>query len=104
MINSISELSGASTGVAIYFTSPDCSVCAGLKPKIREMIKSDFPGLNYHEIDVSGYPALAAEAMVYSAPTIIVWFEGKEYIRESRLISVPQLEERIRKYYEMLFE
>jgi len=40
---------------------------------------------------------------VYSTPTILVYFEGKEYIRESKYISIQQLEDKIRRYYDMIF-
>ena len=88
----------------IYFFSPGCVACNSLRPKVEEMANTIFPEMTYLSIDASLFPALTSEAGVYAAPTIVVYFEGKEYIRESKYISVEQLKAKISRYYEMIFQ
>ena len=90
-------------GIVIYFYNNTCSSCKVLRPKVRNMINESFPGIEFKEINVEEYPEITAGASVYSAPTIVVYFEGKETLRESRYISVSHLEEKIERYYSMLF-
>lgn len=90
-------------GVIIYFYNNACSSCRVLRPKVRDMINKSFPGIEFQEINVEEYPEIPASASVYTAPTIVVYFEGKETLRESRYISVSHLEEKIERYYNMLF-
>jgi len=91
------------TALIVYFFSPGCVACNSLHPKIEDMTNIHFPKMKLVSIDASINPALTSEAGVYSAPTILVFFEGKEYIRESKYISVKQLEEKIGRYYDMIF-
>lgn len=90
-------------GIVIYFYNTTCSSCKVLRPKVRDMINQSFPGIEFREINVEEYPEITASASVYTAPVIIVYFEGKETLRESRYISLTQLEEKIKRYYSMLF-
>ncbi|HAA63947.1 MAG TPA: thioredoxin, partial [Thermoanaerobacter sp.] len=41
---------------------------------------------------------------VFTVPTVIVYVDGKEAIREARFISMDTLEEKISKYYSLFFE
>lgn len=67
------------------------------------MVAGKFPKMELLSIDASSSPALTAEAGVYAAPTILVFFEGREYLRESKYVSVDQLEGKISRYYDMIF-
>lgn len=102
-MNKLNEYISSGEGVMLYFFSNSCQACLSLRPKIREMAETEFPAMKYIEIDAQANPAVTAEASVFTAPVIIVWFEGREYIRESRYISVGQLQEKIKRYYEMVF-
>ncbi len=90
-------------GVVVYFYNTSCSSCEVLRPKIRAMVNKSFPEIKFEEINAQEYPGITAEAAVYASPTIVVYFEEKESIRESRYISVQQLEDKIERYYNMLF-
>lgn len=67
------------------------------------MAESEFPELKYHEIDAEANPIITAEASVFTAPVIILFIEGKEYLRDGKYLSVTQLKEKIRRYYDMAF-
>ncbi|TFH38615.1 MAG: thioredoxin [Bacteroidia bacterium] len=102
-MKTLKEISGSNMAVMIYFYSPGCSACKILRPKVREMVSDNFPGIAFHEVNAAEHPMITAEASVFASPAILVFFEGKEYLRESKYISVDQLKNKISRYYDLLF-
>lgn len=90
--------------VAIYFTSPECNVCKVLKPKVRELVEQKFPEMVLYFINIAEDPKTAAEFQVFTVPVILIYFEGREYIRKVRNISLIELEKEITRPYGLLFE
>jgi thioredoxin-like negative regulator of GroEL len=89
--------------VILYLTSPECNVCKVLKPKVREMVDEKFPDMSLHFIDISQYPKIAADLQVFTVPVILVYFEGREFFRKVRNISLIELEKEISRPYDLLF-
>ncbi len=85
----------------VYFSNQNCSVCHALKPKIEAMITQHFPGMRFLDIDCRAEPARAAQHTVFTVPTVIVYFDNREYIRKSRNFGVVQLQSEIEKLYAM---
>lgn len=88
--------------VAIYFSGKDCGVCSVLQPKIIDMIESKFPKMQLYSIDASINKEIAAHFGVFSVPTLLVFFDSKEFIRKSRNMSLGQLEDEIQRPYSMI--
>jgi len=86
-----------------YFSTEACNVCKVLKPKVAELIKKEFPKIKLVYIPSDKLPEVAAQNQVFAAPTILVFFDGKEYIRKSRNIGIGELEQEIRRPYSMIF-
>lgn len=99
----LKEMIKTNGALMVYFHNPGCVACNSLRPKVEAMTSGKFPQIKLISVDASVSPSATAEAGVYSAPTILVFFDGKEYIRESKYISVDQLEEKISRYYDMVF-
>jgi thioredoxin 1 len=89
--------------VMLYFYNDNCAPCKVLRPKVQEMVESDFPNLEFRLINTEHQLALAAQLGVFAAPTILCFFEGKEYIRESKNISISELHDKIERIYNMIF-
>ncbi|MDQ1769587.1 thioredoxin [Labilibaculum sp. A4] len=87
----------------IYFSAPSCGVCEVLSPKLRYMMKEQFPNLKAFHVDNSLQPEIAAQLGLYTNPSLLVYLDGKEVLRKSRSIGVSQVEEEIRRTYELLF-
>lgn len=87
-----------------YFSTDDCNVCKVLKPKVAELIKGEFPNIKLVYIKSDKLPEAAAQNSVFAAPTILVFFEGREYIRKSRNIGINELRHEIERPYLMVFE
>lgn len=89
--------------VLAYFSASACSVCHVLKPKVEELVLQKFPNIKLISIKSDEYPEIAAQNQVFTAPTILVFFEGREYIRKSRNIGVLELQEAIGRPYSLVF-
>ena len=50
------------------------------------------------------FPLLPAQYGIFANPTLVVFFEGKEYKRVSKYVSIPQLSEMIDRTYNMVFD
>jgi len=91
-------------GVLLYFSSDTCSVCKVLKPKVSELLTSKFPLLSVRYVNTELSPMIAGQYRVFTIPTLLIYFEGKEQLRYSRNISISQLEESLSRPYNLVFE
>jgi thioredoxin-like negative regulator of GroEL len=91
-------------GVLLYFSSDSCSVCKVLKPKVAQLLGEKFPNMAVRYVDTELSPVISGQFRVFTIPTILIWFEGKEQVRFSRNISMHQLEESVSRPYSMVFD
>ena len=89
--------------LAILFGAPDCGVCRVFTPKLLAALETRFPRLVIERVDTASQPEAAAQFSVFSIPTLLVFFEGKETLRESRVMSVGEVTHRIQRPYDLLF-
>jgi thioredoxin-like negative regulator of GroEL len=97
------KLKNEEPALLAYFSTEICNVCKVLKPKVSEMVQNEFPKIKLIYIKSDKLPELAAQNQVFAAPTILVFFEGKEYIRKSRNIGIGELQSEIERPYSMIF-
>lgn len=86
----------------LYFSGHNCGVCADLLPKVKKLLE-DYPKISFVEIEVSNSPEITGDFNIFTLPGILVYINGKETIREARFISIDILEDKINRYYSMLF-
>lgn len=98
-----SEYSKQHKAVCFYLSTPECNVCKVLKPKVIEMIENNFPEIIFNYIDLNQAKEISGQLSVFSVPTILVYFEGKEAIRVSRNVHLQELHDQIERYYQMIF-
>lgn len=102
-INDIQKSINEEQALLLYFYNDSCAPCKVLRPKVQELVKTEFPEMEFVLINAEQYPATAAEYGVFASPTILAFFESKEYIRESENISISELYEKISRIYTMIF-
>ena len=102
-VNDIQNYTKENQAVLLYFYNDSCAPCKVLRPKVQEMVETGFPEMKFMLINAEQFPATAAMYGVFSSPTIIAFFEAKEYIRESKNISISELHEKISRIYNMIF-
>jgi len=88
----------------VYFSHDDCNVCKVLKPKVKELLEDSFPGVKFVYVNTHEQPDEAASKQVFAVPTILVFFEQREYFRFGRNVSLGELESAISRPYGFLFE
>lgn len=96
----IEELINNTEILMLYFSTPECSVCKVLKPKVEEMVE-EFPNIVLRYIDLEKIELAKGKFSVFTIPTILMFINGKEFIREARYISVEDLRNKILRYYEL---
>ena len=94
----------SSQGILLYFSSESCSVCKVLRPKVSELLRHKFPRMHSLYVDIEKSPVIAGQFRVFTIPTLLIYFEGKEQVRFSRNIGMHQLEEAIDRPYQLVFE
>ena len=91
-------------GLLLYFSSESCSVCKVLKPKVAGLLLDRYPKMQALYVDTEKSPVIAGQFRVFTIPTILIYFDGKEQVRYSRNISMHQLESSIERPYGLIFE
>ncbi|HAX73812.1 MAG TPA: thioredoxin [Firmicutes bacterium] len=82
--------------VLLYFKNNHCSVCGVLLLKVQVLLLR-FPKIKILVIDTDECLNIAASFNIYSAPALMVYIDGKEYIREAGIMSVTKLEQDIKR-------
>ena len=88
--------------VMVYFSAPTCNVCHALKPKLLEELGKNFPAFKVESVDISVEEEIAPYFNVYAIPTVLIFLDGKEFVRKSRHMSIGELLEEIRRPYEIM--
>lgn len=88
--------------VLIYFSGENCSVCKVLKPKIEEEISKNFPLFDLLEVQTDIHKEITSHFTVFSIPTMLVFFDKKEFFRRGRNMSVSMLMEEIKRPYNLM--
>ena len=89
-------------GVLLYFSGENCNVCHALRPKFKELFDSKFPKIKQIYLDAHENPEISADYRVFSVPTMLVFLDGREFIREGRAVSLYKLEEKLQRPYNMV--
>ena len=76
--------------IILYFTSQDCNVCHAVFPKLMNLI--DPQSIEVANISVNEQVEIAGQLLVFTVPTILIFHEGKEILRESRFIDFQKVE------------
>ncbi|MDD5406193.1 MAG: thioredoxin family protein [Sulfurovaceae bacterium] len=101
-IDTLDDLIASKLGVMIYFSGEKCNVCHSLRPKVSELFDKKFPLIDKFFLDAHENIEIATRFQVFSVPTLIVFLDGKEFIREGRNMSIVQLEEKLDRVYKIL--
>jgi thioredoxin-like negative regulator of GroEL len=101
-IENINNTIKENLAVMVYFSAPACSVCHALKPKLLEALDANFEDFKVESVDISVDEDIAPHFGVYAIPTILVFLDGKEFLRKSRNMSVDEVIKEIKRPYEIM--
>ena len=101
-IENVNNIIKDEMAVMLYFSAPTCNVCHALKPKLLEAIDDNFKKFKIVSIDTSLNQEIAANFSVFAIPTILVFLDGREFLRKSRHMSVGEVINEIKRPYEIM--
>lgn len=98
----LTELIENNDMLMIYFGSEKCSVCKSMLPKVRSMIEG-YPNIKAVMVEADKNEGISAKFNVFTVPVILLYIQGKETIREVRIISLDNLEQKIARYCQIFY-
>ena len=98
------EYVNTNQGVLFYFATTSCAVGEALEPKVRKLLAEKYPKLVYCPIDMNLAAELSATHQVFVEPTLLLFIQGKEFLRKSRHIGLQDLDMSINRIYTLAFE
>ncbi|SCZ80017.1 thioredoxin family protein [Acidaminobacter hydrogenoformans] len=76
--------------LVVYFSSVDCSVCHSVRPKLEALL-SEVP-VKIAQVESTKFVDIAGQHLIFAMPTVLIFQEGKEILRESRFIDFQKIE------------
>jgi thioredoxin-like negative regulator of GroEL len=101
-IENINNTIKENLAVMVYFSAPACNVCHALKPKLLQALDVNFKDFEVLSVDISVDEDIAPYFGVYAIPTVLVFLDGKEFLRKSRNMSVNELIKEIKRPYDIM--
>ena len=88
--------------VMVYFSAPTCNVCHALKPKLIDALDKNFKEFKVEFVNINTEEDIAPHFGVFTIPTVLIFLEGKEFLRKSRHMSVVEIVREIKRPYEIM--
>ncbi|WP_188456995.1 thioredoxin family protein [Virgibacillus oceani] len=82
----------------LYISRPNCGVCHGLLPQVRELLMN-YPEIKLGHADADEVMEIAGRFSVFTVPVLLLFVGGKEYIREARIVHLSLLDKKLQKIY-----
>lgn len=104
LINDINQLKQevrANQICLLYIQAPDCGLCSIMLNKIEKVVGS-FDNVHSVRAEIHVVPEIAGSFLVASAPTVLLFVNGKEIYRAGIFIDTVELNQTIAKWSEIL--
>ena len=101
-IENINNTIKENLAVMVYFSAPTCNVCHALKPKLLEALDKNFDDFKVESVDISVEEDIAPHFGVLAIPTVLIYLDGKEFLRKSRHMSVGEVIKEIERPYNIM--
>ena|SRR5690625_1701113 len=83
----------------LYISRSNCSVCHGLLPQVQQIMEK-YPEIKLGHIDADQVMEVAGHFSVFTVPVLLLFVDGKEYVREARIVHMDLFDQKISKIYE----
>jgi thiol-disulfide isomerase/thioredoxin len=77
--------------VVVIAKTKTCNVCRPLTEKLKHFME-DYPSIPAYQLYLEDVEIFQGQHLVFTVPTIIVFSQGKEILRESRFIDFGKIE------------
>lgn len=92
-MNEYRQLTSSAETFLLFVKTDNCSVCEGLRPQI-ELFENDYD-IPFYLVNGAKLPELAGELLLFSAPIVLIFHEGREIHRFVRFVRVDELRSRL---------
>ncbi|NPA46137.1 MAG: thioredoxin family protein [Chlorobi bacterium] len=89
--------------VMVFFSDESCNVGDALSPKLQNMLKEHFDKMDFLEINVQMIPEARGHFNIFVIPSVLVYFDGRESIRQARHVNPTGLAREIDRLYALFF-
>ncbi|CAM3294834.1 thioredoxin [Brevibacillus invocatus] len=76
----------------LFIKMANCGVCDATLEKTIKLLEA-YPEVEGRIVSIEKTPEISGEFLVFAAPTILLFFEGKEVHRQSRIVVFGELED-----------
>ena len=83
----------------LYISQPNCSVCHGLLPQVQQLMMK-YPEIKLGHINADEVMEVAGHFSVFTVPVLLLFVDGKEYVREARIVHMDLFDEKVNKVYD----
>jgi hypothetical protein len=73
-----------------------------LLPQVEEVME-DFPKIETGLVNAGKVEEIAGFLMAFTVPVLVLYADGREYLREARIVQVEKFKEDVAKIYEGFF-
>lgn len=84
---------GQEQSFLLFVKTDNCSVCEGLRPQV-EAFENDY-NLPFLLANAAEIPELAGQLMLFTAPVVLLFRQGKEIHRYARFVPIEELRRRL---------
>ncbi len=92
-IEEFHSLVGKEQTFLLFVKTDNCSVCEGLHPQV-ESFENDYK-LPFYLVNATKVPEMAGQLILFTAPVVILFREGKEVQRFARFVPIDELRRRL---------
>ena len=82
----------------LYILAPDCGLCSLMLDKI-DAVAQQFDKLSSARVELHVVPQVAGTFLVATAPTVLLFAQGKEVYRAGNFIDVSELQQVLTKWH-----
>jgi len=75
----------------LFIKTEDCGVCDVMLEKVNHLVEQ-YQSVENIVISLQDMKEISAKYLVFTAPTVLLFNDGKEILRESRFISIEKIE------------
>ncbi|RNB77184.1 thioredoxin family protein [Brevibacillus panacihumi] len=80
----------------LFIKMANCGVCDATLEKTVDLLQA-YPEIAAGMVSIEQMPSLSGEWLVFTAPTILLFVDGKEVHRQSRIVVFGELENALRR-------
>ncbi|MFD1850857.1 thioredoxin family protein [Oceanobacillus bengalensis] len=83
----------------LYISRQNCSVCHSLLPQVKSLMDK-YPKIELGHVDAAEVEEIAGRFSIFTIPVLLLFIDGKEYVREARIVHMDLFERKLDKIYE----